>query len=137
VNTPPAAEQAVIPGGLRERLRQWARRLKRKLVAFALAARDPRVPRPVRWLILGVIAYALSPVDLIPDFIPVLGLLDDLILVPLGLWLALRLIPRDIWADCEARAELDATVPSRSWVAAACIVAVWMAAVVLLARLFF
>lgn len=76
-----------------ERLRAWARRLKREIRAVVRAARDPRVGWPVRLLALAVAAYALSPIDLIPDFIPVLGLLDDLILVPLGLWLVIRLLP--------------------------------------------
>lgn len=127
----PGADQDGAPDGLLGRVRAWARTFKRKLSIFALAARDPRVPWPARWLIIAVIAYALSPIDLIPDFIPVLGLLDDLVIVPLGLYLALRLIPVDVWADCEARADCDATVPSRPWVTAACIVALWVMATVL------
>jgi len=76
-----------------ERLRLWARRLKFDLVAVSLAARDPRTPWSARLLALAVVAYALSPIDLIPDAVPVLGLLDDLVLLPLGLWLVIRLIP--------------------------------------------
>jgi len=134
MNASPGADQHGAPGGLRGRLQGWARRLKRKLAAFALAGRDPRVPWPARWLILVVVAYALSPIDLIPDFIPVLGLLDDVVLVPLGLYLALRLIPPEVWADCESRAEREAMVPSRPWVAAGCIVMLWVVATALLTR---
>ncbi|MFC6662253.1 YkvA family protein [Deinococcus multiflagellatus] len=78
---------------LTTRLRTLARRLKAELLALSLAARDPRTPWYARAWALLVLAYALSPIDLIPDFIPVLGQLDDLLLVPAGLWLALRLIP--------------------------------------------
>ncbi|MBB5233471.1 YkvA family protein [Deinococcus budaensis] len=87
-----------------EHLRALARRLKTELHALSLAARDPRTPWPARLLALGVLAYALSPIDLIPDFIPVLGQLDDLLLLPAGLWLALRLIPRDVLSDARAQA---------------------------------
>ncbi|MEF2280059.1 DUF1232 domain-containing protein [Deinococcus sp. YIM 134068] len=86
------------------RLRALARRLKADLLALSLAARDPRTPWPARMIALLVLAYALSPLDLIPDFIPVLGLLDDLLLVPAGLWLALRLIPPPVLAEARKRA---------------------------------
>jgi len=76
-----------------------ARNLKRDVVAMALALRDPRVPWYAKLVGACVVAYALSPIDLIPDFVPVLGLLDDLVLVPLGLLLVLRLIPADILAE--------------------------------------
>lgn len=79
--------------GLWARLRAFARHLKAELLALSLAARDPRTPWYARAWALLVLAYALSPIDLIPDFIPVLGQLDDLLLVPAGLWVALRLIP--------------------------------------------
>ena len=134
MSAPPGAGQDGVSGGLRGRLRMWTRTFRRKLATFALAARDPRVAWPARWLILVVIAYALSPIDLIPDFIPVLGLLDDVVLVPLGLYLALRLIPPEVWADCEARADSDCRVSSRSWVAAGCIVVLWVVAIVLSVR---
>ena len=76
------------------RLRRWGARLKHELVALALAARDPRVPWYVRAVAFCVLAYAFSPIDLIPDPIPLLGHLDDLIIVPLGIGVAVRLIPR-------------------------------------------
>ena len=68
-------------------------------MALHRARRDPRVPRAAHLVLLGVAAYALSPIDLIPDFVPVLGHLDDAVLLPLGLWLALRLVPRQVMTD--------------------------------------
>jgi uncharacterized membrane protein YkvA (DUF1232 family) len=108
-------------------IKQWARALKRDIHAVALAARDPRVPWYARALAIAVAAYALSPIDLIPDFIPVLGYLDDLILIPLGLWAVLRLIPADVLAEYRVIADARATRPV-SRAAAAVIVAIWIAA---------
>src|SRR5437868_220219 len=77
-------------------LRDWARDIKRNVLALWLAARDPRTPWYAKTVAMLVAAYALSPVDLIPDFIPVVGYLDDIIIVPLGILLAIKLIPPDI-----------------------------------------
>ena len=85
--------------------RERVRALKRDVYALYLAYRDPRTPWAARIVAACVVAYALSPIDLIPDFVPVLGTLDDLILVPLGLLLAIRLIPPEVMADCRARAD--------------------------------
>src|SRR5918993_526417 len=82
-----------------ERLKTWARSLKRDVVALWLAARDPRVPLLPKLLAGAVAAYALSPIDLIPDFIPVLGYLDDLLIVPLGIWLVVWLIPAQVMGE--------------------------------------
>ena len=90
--------------GLLERLRAAARRLKRDVWTLWFALRDPRTPRLARWVAGGVVAYALSPIDLIPDFIPILGQLDDLVIVPLGIALCIRLVPADVLADCRAKA---------------------------------
>jgi len=111
---------------VRARLERWARAIKRDAVAVWLAARDPRTPWAVRLLALAVAAYALSPIDLIPDFIPVLGLLDDLVLVPLGLWLVVRLTPPALMADIRARAQTVVDRPV-SRAAAALVVMVWIA----------
>lgn len=116
---------------MRDRLRAWARRLKRDILALWLAADDPRVPWHAKALAAAVAGYALSPFDLIPDFIPVLGYLDDLILVPLGIALAVRLIPAAVMADLRARAETVLERPA-SRVAAGVIVAVWAVAAVAL-----
>ena len=93
--------------------------------AIWLAARDPRVPWAARLLALLVAGYALSPIDLIPDFVPVLGLLDDLVIVPLGIVLVLRLIPPDLLAEHRATAELAALRPV-SRAGAAAIIALWI-----------
>jgi CubicO group peptidase (beta-lactamase class C family)/uncharacterized membrane protein YkvA (DUF1232 family) len=111
------------------KLRERARRLKAETLALYLAARDRRTPWYARLLVAAIVAYALSPIDLVPDFIPVLGYLDELILIPLGIMLALRLIPQAVMAEARerARAELDGTRP-RSRIAAAVIVALWAVA---------
>jgi uncharacterized membrane protein YkvA (DUF1232 family) len=85
-------------------LKIWARKLSRDSHAIYLASRDPRVPWYVKFLAIAVAGYALSPIDLIPDFIPVVGYLDDLILVPLGIWLVVSLIPEPIMAEHRATA---------------------------------
>ncbi len=108
-------------------LRRWARGLESQLVAVAFAARDPRVPRATRLLVWLVVAYALSPIDLVPDFIPVIGLLDDLVLVPLGLALAIKMIPPGVWADCRARAAQENIRLTLSRTARLCMVAAWLA----------
>lgn len=105
--------------------RERARALRREVMTLWFAMRDPRTPRIARWLAAFVVAYALSPIDLIPDFIPVLGYLDDLVLVPLGIALVLRLVPAQVVEECRARADRLATRP-RNWIAAAVIVAVWL-----------
>ena len=89
---------------MKERLRVWARGITRDVHALYLAARDPRVPWYAKAAAIAVAAYALSPIDLIPDFIPVLGYLDDLIIVPLGILLAVRLVPEDLMAEFRASA---------------------------------
>jgi uncharacterized membrane protein YkvA (DUF1232 family) len=114
-----------------ERLRRWARALKRDIVAVAIAVRDPRTPWLTKALGLAVVAYALSPIDLIPDFIPVLGLLDDLILVPLGLWLVVRMLPPAVLEQARQRADDQARLP-RSRAAAAFVISVWVLTAVLL-----
>ncbi len=107
-------------------LRQWARELKRQTLVVYFVARDPRTPWPLRLLALGIAAYALSPIDLIPDFIPLLGYLDDLVIVPLGLLLVLRRVPTEVLDDARQRAAAAATRPvSRAM--AAIIVVVWIA----------
>ena len=90
-----------------ERLRRWARRLRTETYALYLAYRDPRVPWYARAVAVLVVAYAYSPIDLIPDFIPVLGYLDDLLLVPLGAALVIRLIPGPVLAECRERARAE------------------------------
>ena len=108
-------------------LKKRARRLKAELYALYLAYRDPRVPWYARLFAAGVVAYAISPIDLIPDFIPVLGYLDDLILVPLGIVLALRMIPPEVMAECRERArEISREGRPTNWVAAGVIIGIWL-----------
>ena len=109
-----------------DRLRAWARALKRDVLVLWLAARDPRVPWTAKLVAGSVAAYALSPIDLIPDFIPVLGLLDDLLIVPAGIWLALRMIPPEIVSALRAEADELANRPV-SRTGAAAVIAVWLA----------
>jgi uncharacterized membrane protein YkvA (DUF1232 family) len=113
-------------------LRDWAQRLQADTLALWFAARDDRTPWHAKLLAAAVVAYAVSPVDLIPDFIPVLGLLDDLLLVPLGVALALRLVPAEVMAAARDRARGVLADPRpRSRVAAGVVVALWFAAVAL------
>ena len=108
--------------------------LKRETLALYLAARDPRTPWHARVVVAAVAAYALSPIDLIPDFIPVLGLLDDAVLLPLGIALALRLIPAEVITESRAKAaEKFATGRPVSRSAALAIVAIWGGMLVLAA----
>ena len=112
-------------------LRERVRALKRETLTLYFAIRDPRTPLLARLVAGLVVAYALSPIDLIPDFIPVLGYLDDLILVPLGIMLALRLIPTEVLAAARAQAETTLLCPTNR-VAAVVIVAIWIACALLL-----
>jgi uncharacterized membrane protein YkvA (DUF1232 family) len=123
------------PGGWMAAWKQKAHELKVQTLALYFACRDPRVPWYAKALAALVTAYALSPIDLIPDFIPILGYLDDLVLVPLGIYLAMRLIPAEVMADCQARAALrvQAGMPQAKFMAVV-IVMIWVA--LLLAALF-
>ncbi len=112
--------------------------MKRDVLALYLAARDSRVPWYAKVLALATAAYALSPIDLIPDFIPVLGYLDDLIIVPLGIMLAVRLIPAPVMADLRRHAEEQlSTRPPTSWIAAIVVVTIWILGGVLVAHQLF
>jgi len=115
-----------------ERLRDWAREIKRDVHALYLAARDPRVPWYAKAVALAVAAYALSPIDLIPDFIPVIGYLDDLLIVPLGIVLAVKLIPADILAEHRATAHEASTRPTNR-TAAVVVIAIWIGLALVLA----
>ena len=109
---------------------KWVSVLKQDTYALYLASRDRRVPWAAKIVLIVVAAYALSPIDLIPDFIPVFGYLDDMILLPLGIALAIKLIPDEVWEECkaEARTRLNSNLP-HSRVAAIVIVTIWFAAI--------
>lgn len=110
-------------------LKGWADSLKREGLVLWFACRDPRTPWYAKGLAILIVAYALSPIDLIPDFIPVIGLLDELILLPGAIWLVIRLLPHEVMLDSRARAlawtEAHRPRP-RNWIAAGVIVVLWV-----------
>ena len=108
-----------------ERLKQWARTIKRDVIALYLATRDPRTPWRAKMVAVVITAYAASPIDLIPDIIPILGYLDEVFLLPLAILLAVRLVGRDLMAEFRARAEALGRLPS-SRIGAVLIIAVWV-----------
>lgn len=121
---------------LLEKLKQRADHLKAETFTLYLAAREPRTPWHAKLFMAGIVAYACSPIDLIPDFVPVLGYLDDLILIPLGITLAIKMIPHSLLAECRSRAKetmQDAKLVSRvagnviivSWLLLATLFAFW------------
>ena len=119
--------------GLLERWKQKARQLKQEIYALYLAYLDPRVPLHAKIFAACVVGYAFSPIDLIPDPIPILGYLDDLILIPLGISLALKMIPPEVMAESRVKASqvMEQGKPV-SWVAAGVIAAIWLCLLVLM-----
>jgi uncharacterized membrane protein YkvA (DUF1232 family) len=115
-----------------QRAKQWARTIKRDAVAVWIAARDPRVPWYAKLVAAAVAAYAFSPIDLIPDFVPVLGYLDDMVIVPAGILLTIRLIPSGLMDEFRAEAARRIDRPT-SQIGAASIVLLWVAALALTA----
>jgi uncharacterized membrane protein YkvA (DUF1232 family) len=114
-----------------KRLMQWAERLKAQIVALWFCYRHPHMPLIAKLLAVAVVAYAFSPIDLIPDFIPVIGLLDDAILLPIGVWLALKFIPKPILDECRDKAAqwlAEKHGKPRNWFGAAIILALWLGA---------
>ena len=108
------------------RWKERAKQLKLETWAVYLAYRDPRTPWYARLVAVCVVGYALSPIDLVPDFIPVLGYLDDLILVPLGLALAIKMIPGPVLDECRERAKQDLVHGKLGWQAGAIVVLTWL-----------
>lgn len=118
------------------RLRLKASQLKTQVGTLMLAYTHPKAPWYAKVWLLLVISYAMSPIDLIPDFIPILGLLDDLILIPLGIAIAIRIIPKSIWEECKVQAENGVTVPLVYRVfGTVIIVLLWVIVLVVLVRL--
>ncbi len=110
------------------KLKQRARQLKAETLALYLAVRDPRTPWYAKVLAAGIVAYAFSPIDLIPDFVPILGYLDDLILIPMGVALAIKLVPPSVMTECRARAaESMQHGKPVSRIAGGIIVVIWLA----------
>lgn len=123
--------------GVFRQLKTAARHLKHELSALYIAARDPRTPWVAKLLLIVVLAYAASPIDLIPDFIPVLGYLDELLLLPLGIWLALHLIPSEVMEDARNRAATLEATRKPHYGAAVAIVVLWIALLAASAMLWF
>jgi len=118
------------------KLKQWAQQLKQDAVAVYYAARDQRTPMAARLLAMAVAAYAFSPIDLIPDFIPVIGYLDDLLIVPLGLMLVIKLIPAPVLADARDKA-LSILSRPRSNLGGIVVIVVWIVCIMALVRWLF
>lgn len=115
--------------GLLQRIQAWAKALKRQVMVLWFGCRHPRTPSLPKLLAVVVVAYALSPIDLIPDFIPLLGYLDDVILLPLGIWLVIRLIPADVLLECRQQAlerEREQAARPVSRLAGAVIILIWL-----------
>ncbi len=122
---------------LTQSLEKWrlkAKALKKEIFALYYAYKDPRVPWYARLTAIIVVGYAFSPIDLIPDFIPVLGYLDDLILIPLGIALIIKLVPAEVLAECRERADRELTRNKpRNWIAAGVIALIWVSLFVVMA----
>ncbi|WP_246944945.1 YkvA family protein [Bacillus pinisoli] len=107
-------------------VKAWAKKVKRQIFVLYLAYKDERVPLYAKIFTACVVAYAFSPIDLIPDFIPILGYVDDLIIVPIGIILALRMIPKEIIVDCEIRAEnMIKNKKPKNWWVGSLILLIW------------
>ena len=107
-------------------LKRWAEALKQNIFTLYLTSKDPRTPLLANLIIALTLGYALSPIDIIPDFIPIIGYFDDLLLVPMGIWLAIRLIPDLVWRECKACSEREAFRLPQSRTAAAVVVLLWL-----------
>lgn len=109
-----------------KKLKEWAKKLKRQLVMLHLAYKDNRTPWYAKVLIFVIIAYALSPIDLIPDFIPIIGYLDDLILLPIGIYFALKLIPEEVKQEALQKAEDYKWDKKNNWIIGGIVILVWL-----------
>lgn len=114
-----------------------AKVLKQELIVLHLAYKNPKTPWTAKALIILIIGYALSPIDLIPDFVPVIGLLDDLILLPLGIYFAIKLIPKDVLEECRVVAKTHQWNKRKSWMAAVIIAVIWIVIVYFIVNAFF
>jgi uncharacterized membrane protein YkvA (DUF1232 family) len=117
-------------------LKARARALKKEVLAVYLASRDPRTPWYAKGLVVLIVAYALSPIDVIPDFVPVLGYLDDLILIPGGIWLAIRMIPPEVLVEAHRAAEAGGVDHRVGRIGVVIIIFLWLAALIFAIYLF-
>ncbi|MEE3954512.1 YkvA family protein [Peribacillus frigoritolerans] len=110
-----------------DKIKTWARSLKRHIFILYFACKDERVPWHAKVFTACVVAYAFSPIDIIPDFIPILGYLDDVILVPIGIMIALKMIPKSVLTDCEDKAEeMMKNGKPKNWIVGSLIVMIWV-----------
>ncbi|MED4690385.1 YkvA family protein [Peribacillus frigoritolerans] len=110
-----------------DKIKTWARSLKRQIFILYFACKDERVPWHAKVFTACVVAYAFSPIDIIPDFIPILGYLDDVILVPIGIMIALKMIPKNVLTDCEVKAEEMMKIGKpKNWIVGSLIVMIWV-----------
>ncbi|MBT2719407.1 YkvA family protein [Bacillus sp. ISL-57] len=110
-----------------DKIKNWARSLKRQIFILYFAYKDERVPWHAKVFTACVVAYAFSPIDIIPDFIPILGYLDDVILVPIGIMIALKMIPKIVLTDCEVKAEeMMKNGKPKNWIVGSLIVMIWV-----------
>jgi uncharacterized membrane protein YkvA (DUF1232 family) len=110
-----------------KKIKAWAKNLKRQIFILYFTYRDERVPWYVKLFTACIVAYAFSPIDLIPDFIPILGYLDDVIILPLGIMFALKMIPKDVISDCEVKAnEMMKNGKPKNWIVGSLIILIWL-----------
>lgn len=109
-----------------EVVKKFAYKMKLQLLALFIASKDPMLPKRVKWLIVAVVAYALSPIDLIPDFVPIIGYLDELLILPVGIYLAVKLIPDEVWRKSLAQAETQPIHLPENRYAAIAIIICWI-----------
>ncbi|MGG3805236.1 YkvA family protein [Metabacillus fastidiosus] len=109
-----------------KKIKIWAKKLKRQIFVLYLAYKDERVPWYTKLFTVCVVAYVFSPIDLIPDFIPIIGYLDDVIIVPLGIMFALKMIPNEVILECEVKAEeIMKNGKPKNWVVGSLIILIW------------
>lgn len=115
------------------KIKNWAKQLKQQIFVLYFAYKDDRMPLFAKILTAIVVAYACSPIDLIPDFIPILGYLDDIILIPLGIYFAIRLIPQNVLEDSKIKADhLSTNKKPTNWIAGSIIIALWILVIICL-----
>lgn len=107
------------------RIKSFAKNLKSQLLVLYFASKDPKTPIILKFCMLIVLAYALSPIDLIPDFIPILGVLDDLIILPIGIWFCLKLIPKNVLIECQEKAKNAGRIKGKNWIIGSFIILLW------------
>lgn len=113
-----------------EQLKIWAKNLKKEILTLYYISKHPKTSWPIKILILSIVAYAISPIDLIPDFIPIIGYLDDLILLPIGIYIVIKLTPEEILSECRLKAQKLTVIGQKlKWVVGSVIVLIWLSVI--------